>query len=257
MEGVQIVGSLDFATLLFIIFTLFFVGLVFHLLKEGRREGFPLESDETGRLESIGGTWLPDAKTYHLAGGGTVSKPDGLRDPDYGDKMKRMAKWAGAPIEPVGDPMQSGIGPGAYALRADIPDVTHENLPKIVPMSSLPDFSVAEKNVDPRGLDVVAADGASAGKISDIWVDRAEALVRYYEVELAADGRKVLLPYAFANVKGKAGKVLVPSITAAQFTGVPAHASPSQVTRLEEEKISAYYAAGTLYATPRRESPVI
>ncbi len=257
MEGVQIIGSLDFATLLFILFTLFFVGLVFHLLKEGRREGFPLEADETGRLESIGTTWLPKAKTYHLPDGRTVQKPDGLRDPSYDANMKRMAPWAGAPVEPVGDPMLSGIGPGAYTLREDLPDLTHENLPKIVPMSSMADFSVAKQSSDPRGFDVVGADGAIAGKVTDIWVDRAEALVRYYEIELAADGRKALLPYGFANVKGKTGKILVPSILASQFANIPAHASPLKVTRLEEDKISAYYGAGTLYATPDREAPIL
>ncbi|WBQ09837.1 photosynthetic reaction center subunit H [Hyphomonadaceae bacterium ML37] len=255
MEGVQIIGSLDFATLLFILFVVFFIGLVFHLQKEGRREGFPLESDETGKLESIGVTWMPAAKTYKLADGRSVVKPDGQRDASLADRFKRLAPWAGAPIQPVGDPMQSGIGPGAYAMREDVPDLTHENLPKIVPMSILPAFSVAEQDSDPRGMDVVGADGNSAGKVTDIWVDRAEALVRYYEIELSAGGRKVLLPYAFANVKGKSGKVIVSSILASQFDGVPAHGSSAQVTRLEEDRISAYYGAGTLYATPDRSEP--
>jgi photosynthetic reaction center H subunit len=257
MEGIPIVGSLDFATLLFTLFNLFFVGLVFYLAREGRREGYPLESDETGRLESIGSNWMPKPKTYKLSDGREIQKPDGLRDPSIDDRVTRMAPWAGAPIEPIGDAMQSAIGPGAYTLREDIPDMTHENLPKIVPLSSMPEFSVAPKSSDPRGFDVIGADGEVAGKISDIWMDRAEALVRYYEVELAADGRKVLMPYAFADVKGKKSIVDAPSITAAQFTGVPAHASPVQVTRLEEDKISAYYAGGTLYATPDRVKSLI
>lgn len=252
MEGVQIIGSLDFATLLFILFVVFFIGLVFHLQKEGRREGFPLESDETGKLESIGVTWMPAAKAYKLADGRSVLRPDGQRDGSLADRFKRLAPWAGAPIQPVGDPMQSGIGPGAHAMREDMPDLTHENLPKIVPMSILPAFTVAQQDADPRGMDVVGADGGSAGTVTDIWVDRAEALVRYYEIELSAGGRKVLLPYGFANVKGKSGKVIVSSILASQFAGVPAHASSDQVTRLEEDRISAYYGAGTLYATPDR-----
>ncbi|MCP2679502.1 photosynthetic reaction center subunit H [Maricaulaceae bacterium NA33B04] len=257
MEGIPIVGSFDLATLIFTLFNLFFVGLVFYLAREGRREGYPLESDETGKLESIGANWMPKPKTYKLSDGREIHKPDGVRDPSIDDKATRMAPWAGAPIEPVGDPMQSGIGPGAYTMREDIPDMTHENLPKIVPLSAMPEFSVAKESADPRGFDVVGADGEVAGKISDIWMDRAEALVRYYEVEVAADGRKVLMPYAFADVKGKASVVDVPSITAAQFTGVPAHASSTQVTRLEEDKISAYYASGTLYATSERVKPLI
>ena len=256
MEGIPIVGSFDFATLLFTLFNLFFVGLIFYLAKEGRREGYPLESDENGRLEPIGPNWMPKPKTYKLSDGREIQKPDGIRDPSIDDRAQRLAVWSGSPIEPTGDPMQSAIGPGAYTLREDIPDMTHENLPKIVPLSAMPEFSVAKQSADPRGFDVVAADGEVAGKISDIWMDRAEALVRYYEVELA-DGRKVLMPYAFANVKGKASTVEAPSITAAQFSGVPAHASPQQVTRLEEDKVSAYYAGGTLYATPDRIKPLI
>jgi len=36
------------------------------------------------------------------------------------------------------------------------------------------------------------------------------------------------------------------------FAGVPTTKSTSQITKLEEEKICAYYAGGTLYATPER-----
>lgn len=261
MEGIPIVGSLDFATLLFTLFNIFFVGLVLYLFKEGRREGFPLEADETGKLEDIGPTFMPDPKTYLLPDGREIKAPNYVRDPSVDGKLERLAPWAGAPSKPVGDPMAVQMGPGAYTLREDVPDMTHERLTKIVPMSTLEDFSVAKQDVDPRGLDVVGADDVVAGKISDIWVDRAEALVRYYEVELNApegeEGRKVLLPYAFANVKGNQGKVLVPSILAEQFAGVPAHASPIQVTKLEEDKISGYYGGGLLYATPDRKEPWI
>jgi photosynthetic reaction center H subunit len=32
--------------------------------------------------------------------------------------------------------------------------------------------------------------------------------------------------------------------------------NPEQITLLEEEKIMAYFGAGTLYATPQRQEPV-
>jgi photosynthetic reaction center H subunit len=38
---------------------------------------------------------------------------------------------------------------------------------------------------------------------------------------------------------------------------VPALKNPDQVTKLEEEMISAYYGAGTLYADPKRSEPLI
>ena len=39
--------------------------------------------------------------------------------------------------------------------------------------------------------------------------------------------------------------------------GLPQTAAPEQITLLEEEKICAYYGAGTLYATPQRSEPLI
>lgn len=153
--------------------------------------------------------------------------------------------------------MTAGVGPGSYTLRQDVPDLTHTGETKLVPMRLLPEFSVAKQSADPRGFDVVARDGQVAGTISDIWMDRAESLVRYYEVELADKSRKVLLPYAFANVKGKAKQVRVSAIKAEHFPGVPTQASPDQVTRLEEDKISGYYGGGILYATPEQAEPWI
>jgi photosynthetic reaction center H subunit len=38
---------------------------------------------------------------------------------------------------------------------------------------------------------------------------------------------------------------------------VPGTRTPDAVTRLEEEKICAYYGAGTLYATPLRAEPLL
>ncbi len=256
MEGGQIVGSLDFATLLFIAFVGFFIALVFYLRREDRREGYPLETDTGGQPERPGGLWYPTQKRMDLGNGEVALKPDGRRDP-ANDKMKRLAVWPGAPSEPVGDPMTAGVGPGAYTMRQDKPDLTHEGVPKIVPMRLLDGFDVAKGDADPRGMEVLGDDGKPAGVISEIWVDRAEALVRYYEVELTGGARKVLLPYAFTNIKGKARKAHVNSILSTHFAGVPAHASPDQVTRLEEDRISAYYAGGMLYATPDRAEPWI
>ena len=60
-----------------------------------------------------------------------------------------------------------------------------------------------------------------------------------------------------ARVNGRERRVLVKSITAAQFADVPRTKSPAQVTFLEEERISAYYGGGHLYATADRLGPVI
>jgi photosynthetic reaction center H subunit len=41
------------------------------------------------------------------------------------------------------------------------------------------------------------------------------------------------------------------------FADVPALRNPEQVTFLEEDKITAYYAGGLLYATPGRVEPLL
>jgi len=91
--------------------------------------------------------------------------------------------------------------------------------------------------------------------VCELWVDRMEMMFRYAEVQLAGSERRVLLPMTFARIK-KDG-THVQAILAHQFANVPLTKSSEQITLLEEEKITAYYGAGTLYATPERQEPII
>jgi photosynthetic reaction center H subunit len=167
----------------------------------------------------------------------------------------------GSPLEPTGDPMLDGVGPAAWANRADVPDRTAHGHAKVVPMRLHPDFFVEPRDPDPRGLPVQACDGAIAGTIVDVWVDRSEPQVRYYEVTLVDGSRNVLLPVGFVQWPnfGLWGNdhVLVKAITAAQFANVPAIRRDDQITMLEEEKVMAYYAGGHLYATASRSQPLL
>jgi photosynthetic reaction center H subunit len=162
----------------------------------------------------------------------------------------------GAPIQPSGDPMTSGLGPSAWANRADHPDLTVHGEPRVVPMRVAQNFYVEPRDPDPRGMTVVGADGMVAGTVVDLWVDRAEPSVRYYEVEIAG-GRTVLMPFPVARVSRREGVVRTKAILAAQFAAVPGVANPDLVTLLEEDKIMAYFAGGYLYATPDRARPLV
>jgi photosynthetic reaction center H subunit len=51
--------------------------------------------------------------------------------------------------------------------------------------------------------------------------------------------------------------VYVHALLAAQFANVPTTKLPDQITLLEEEKITAYFGAGLLYATPDRQEPLL
>ena len=106
---------------------------------------------------------------------------------------------------------------------------------------------------------VNGADSEMGGTVTDGWVGRAEALIRYLEVEVTTSGgaKRVLLPMPFAKIDGRRSRVWVDAILGSQFVDVPATKSPDQVTKLEEDRIVGYYGAGTLYATPARQEPVL
>jgi photosynthetic reaction center H subunit len=70
--------------------------------------------------------------------------------------------------------MLDGVGPGAYARRADVPDIDFDGQPRIVPLRMMSGFEVAPQDIDPRGMPVVGADGQVGGKVHDLWVDHSE-----------------------------------------------------------------------------------
>ena len=67
----------------------------------------------------------------------------------------------------------------------------------------------------------------------------------------------MLLPSGFVRYDAAGRKVKVVAITAGQFAGVPSIASAEQVTKLEEDKIMAYFGSGHLLAVPSRSEPLI
>ena len=162
-----------------------------------------------------------------------------------------------APSEPVGNPLLSNMGPAAYANRADIPDLTREGFARIVPLRAAPGFFINPRDPDPRGMTVFGGDGVAAGTVSEVWVDRAEPSARYYEVMVTGLADTVLLPSTCVRFKASQREMHVKSIFARQFADVPRVARPDRVTRLEEDRIQAYYAGGYLYAEPSRQEPIL
>lgn len=257
METGAFTSYFDVAQVVLYLFWIFFAGLILYLHRENKREGYPLESDRSPYIRVQGFPAIPQPKTFKLAHGGsvTVPKPDGGADTRE-VKAKAAGNFPGAPLDPTGNALLDGVGPGAYAQRADEPDLTIDGHPKIVPLRVATDFSLASNDPDPRGFAVVACDGATAGRIVDAWVDRSETIVRYYEAEVSG-GRRVLIPANYARVSGGRREVAVGAINAAQFAHVPATRSPDQVTLLEEDKLVGYFAGGYLYASPDRFGPLL
>lgn len=257
MTNVHLVGGLDIAELTFFAFFLFFLGLVWYLRGEDRREGYPTEDDVTGSAH--GGAeplFFKPPKTFKLPHGlGQVTTPTANeRDELPTNVLPRV--WPGEPLDVVGEKLTSGLGPASIAQRADRPDLDMHGQPRIVPtrLISHP-VSVHGNDIDPRGLPVYGLDGIAVGTIKDLWMDRAESCLRYLEVDLAGGGGIVLLPYTMSEISRRG--VISDAITGAQFAGVPRTKSLDQITLLEEEKITAYFGAGYLWATPERAEPLI
>ncbi len=254
-----ITSYIDVAQLVLYAFWIFFAGLVYYLHRENKREGYPLVSDRSERVPRVpvqGFPKVPEPKTYLLAHGGSVTIPNGKKD-SRPLSARAFARHPGAPIEPVGDPMLANVGPGSYAERADVPDRTEHGSLKIVPMRVATDHSVAAEDPDPRGMSVFGADGRIAGKVADVWVDRSEMVARYLEMNLRDGSGTRLIPMNFAKVDTLRRQVNVGAILAHQFAAVPTLKQPDQITFLEEEKVVAYYGAGTLYAEPSRQEPLL
>ncbi|MBS0123630.1 photosynthetic reaction center subunit H [Thetidibacter halocola] len=252
-----IIGNLDLASISLWLFFFFFVGLVIWIQRENQREGYPL-MDEDGTQADAGGVFpVPSDKTFKLPHGrGEYTVPSG-QTPERGDIDSLLEATNGAggfPYVPKGDPLASGVGPASWAPRRDEPELDGKGHPKIVPMSKLDSFSVAAGR-DPRGLPVVAADGAIVGMVSDMWVDEPEQMVRYLEYTLDGEygAGSRLVPLTLARILRD--RVQVHSLYGKHFAGVPTIKAPTQVTKLEEEKISAYYGGGKLYADESRLEP--
>jgi photosynthetic reaction center H subunit len=249
---------LDVAQVTLYVFWIFFACLIFYLRREDKREGYPLDSTASGGGVVHGFPRMPDPKSYLLRDGHIATLPNHKND-RRDVAVAPIAVWPGAPMEPTGNPMLDGVGPGSWADREDVPELNIDNVPCIVPLRLAEGTYLEPRDPDPRGMKVIGADNEIGGVCTDVWVDRAEALIRYIEVEVTttAGAKRVLLPMPFALVNHKRGRVTVQAILGRQFADVPVTKSLDQVTKLEEDRIVGYYGAGTLYATPSRQEPML
>jgi photosynthetic reaction center H subunit len=246
----------DVAQLVLYAFWIFFFGLIYWLQRESKREGYPMHTDRPGRSTVDGLLDLPAPKSFLLADGTTVYAPHD-RDAVPADlSAEATGPYPGAPLEPIGNPLLAGVGPGSYTNRHDKAEIMTTGETVLVPLRRAPELSLSLKDIDPRGLPVLGTDGESGGRVIDVWVDRAEFLVRYLEIDIpnAAKGPHALVPLTFAKIGPSSVKVS--AIKGHQFADVPRLKHPDQVTALEEDKVTAYFGAGTLYADPERAEPL-
>ncbi|MEX1366978.1 MAG: photosynthetic reaction center subunit H [Nannocystaceae bacterium] len=298
----EITASIDTAQVVLYFFWIFFAGLIVWIRREDRREGYPLEHETLAIVNNRDDIRLPQPKEFLLPHGEGIRKaPDYERD-TRDIKAERTSPAVGYPLEPTGEAILSEVGPASYAERSDHPELSHEDdRPTVLPMRVAEGFSVSA-GPDPRGWEVHGSDGAVAGKVTDIWVDRADLLIRYLEVELrddlvadepqgepeaaaeaaqsegdsegdgdesasadepaAAPAAKAkpksrLLPIQMLSLNGRTEAVQVRALRAEHFAHVPTLKDPDQVTLLEEEKVSAFYAGGWFYSEAERRESVL
>jgi len=252
----RITPGIDVALLVFWAFVLFFIVLVFYLRREDRREGYPLEDETTGRLDTVGGPMhTASTKSFLLPfGHGRVTAPTKGREP-VDIAARRIDRFSGAPYAPTGNPLTDGIGPAAWADRAKRPDVDMDGHPRIVPLATAADFTVAYQDPTLLGWPVIGADNAVAGTVGELWIDRSDRLIRYLEVETGSGS--VLAPMMMAKVDRGGRRVVIDALLASQFAGAPKIEARDRITLYEEERVQAYFGGGYLYATPARQEPLL
>lgn len=239
-------GNFDLALISLYMFWIFFAGLIYYIQRENMREGYPLENDDGSPTSSL--LSVPEPKTFQLPHDrGEYKAPDFVREKRE-LAMAQVAGGGGFPFAPTGDPMIDGVGPASWAMRRDEPELDGLGHPKLQPMAKVGEFSVAAGR-DPRGLPVVGNDQKSAGTVTDMWVDVPEQMVRYLELTLL-DGSKRLVPMTMVRIKSN--MAYVNSIDSASFVDAPKIAADHMITKLEEEKVSGFYAGGYLYRSDKR-----
>jgi len=120
MSGQPTTVFIDIAALSLYAFYAFFLGLVFWLNRESKREGYPLVSEDPskpwrGGIEGFPG--VPPPKVFLLPHGGTATtnQPDGR---DLTGLLAPIDRGQGAPLEATGDAMRDGVGAASWVARS-------------------------------------------------------------------------------------------------------------------------------------------
>ena len=229
MSKGAITQYVDVAQVVLYFFWAFFAYLIWYLRREDKREGYPLTFERTETAPYFNFPSIPPPKTFVLPHGGTVQAP--RKEPPQPEiRAVPVAGWPGAPLEPTGDALLDAVGPGAYAMRANMPDLTIEGTPKIMPLriagGAPKHFSLSPRDPDPRGMQVIGADHVVAGVVKDVWIDVSEYIMRYLEVQPTGAEGTVLLPVNFSRIDRPRGRVQVQALLASQFADVPKLGKP-------------------------------
>ena len=249
----SITQQIDLPEVAVTVFFLLFAGLVWHLRRRDKLEGYPMQASPFDRTRLLGFPAPPPPEPYLLHEGGVTATPHFY--PPTPIHARPLYPFDGTPLVPVGNPLLAAIGPGAWVNRRDEPMLTEKGKLMLQPLRHLEDWRVEEGEADPRGMTVFDWRWAEVGVVRDIWVDESIKILRLLEVELRPGlGRDhVLVPVFHTDIREGAREVRVESLRWHQFADVPMPATPDRITAREDERLNAYYAAGRFY----RDSPLV
>ena len=92
-----ITGYIDVAQIVLYAFWVFFAGLIFYLRREDKREGYPLESDRSGRVMVQGFPAMPSSKTFLMADGADAFRDIGEAAGLSHERIRRILALRVAP----------------------------------------------------------------------------------------------------------------------------------------------------------------
>ena len=232
----SIIGSIDVAQAMLVVFIGFILALFVYLHREDKREGYPL-IDPAGGRDLVGWPLPPPPKHYLTLQGEIVTMPHPEGRVDLA--MRPLHPWPGAPFVPTGDPMQDGLGAASWAMKEDKPLMTWEGVPQLRPLRILPEWTVDPTDPDPRGWPVRDADGVQVGTVTDLWLDHGPKILRYLEVALSLPGpaTRAMIPIYFAEIYPRSPEVCVPALFARHFAAFPQLQAADTITAREEDRV--------------------
>lgn len=105
----------------------------------------------------------------------------------------------------------------------------HSQEPGLVELAHLPEYKVADGEIDPRNWPVTAADGRDIGVVKDLVVDYSELRARYVEVRLdgllyGAGRTDVLIPMEYVVLEAERNAVRLLHISSVGAASLPHYA---------------------------------
>ena len=82
MEFGAITGYVDLAQIILYMFWLFFAGLIYYLVRENHREGYPMETGRPGQRADMG-WFVPSPKVFKTEHGDVVVPDPSRTEPNY------------------------------------------------------------------------------------------------------------------------------------------------------------------------------